>query len=641
MWASTGLCGGCWEVLVTNGPGDGDTNNQDGGPKDLVDSDGNPGTAGWRWESPVPQGNHLRALWGMPGSGSGEDQLFLGGESGALVVGGTTGWNVQRSPGGSRAVLGLSGQIQNGKPIVVGVGIYDLGVVYSGGGWSDRSPLLGTGDGQITSIWASPKNDEFFAVGTTGRVFQVVRGSNSLQFKAEATGVTADSLFAVSGGPGTTAPDVYAVGSNGRVLHRGSDGKWSIEANGLVGQQLNAVWVGQGALAGEVYAAGEQGVVLRKAAGNWSVERPPTTVPLMALWGGGDELYAAGSKGTLLRRKAGVWQIEAQGLSGELLTALWGVSRAGTNTVYAVGNLGLVLRRERDTWQQISSSVTQGALSAVWAASPNEMYAVGSGGLIFKRSGVGSQGSWRSLASPSSTSLMAVHGFSPGSGEPDVWAVGAEGTILHQAGSVWVQEAPYLTVNVLTGVWVGADAVFVTGRGGRVYSKIQGKWDIESGPVGAPLTDDLSAVWGTGSGDDRVIYVAGNKGVVARKDRSGWTREATGLTADTLVTLLGRGEEGLTALGHKGAVLRRQAGKWVLSTARPISQTSSVAVSGCTVAKTGELWAVGTQGALMTSTVGEWSGVTSLTNQPFSGIGCAAPDDLLIVGPSGLVLHKY
>lgn len=632
---------GCWEVPVLPDPTN-DHHNRDGGSSDLAGTDGGPAGVSWKWESPIPQGNHLRALFGRAGQTADSDELYMAGEAGVLVTGHSTSWKVQKGPGGGRTILGLAGYVQDTSVRIVGVGIYDLGVLHTGTVWADVSPYLGTGDGQLTSIWAAPTAGDFFVAGTTGRVYRVAQTTNSLKFTAEAAGVTTDSLFGISGAGTSTAPDVYAVGANGRVLHRATDGKWAIEANAMVAQQLNAVWVGQGALAGNVFAAGDAGVVLRKTGTNWAVEKPPTTENLTALVGVGDEVYAAGNKGTILRRKSGVWQMEAQGLTSELLSALWATDRgAGTVTVYAVGNLGTILRRERDTWTQLSSRVTQTSLSSVWAASPSETYAVGNGGLLLKRTGVGAQGAWRMVSTTNAETLNAVSGLPAATGDADVFAVGANGTVLHQAGSVWVQEAAGLTGNDLTGVWVGADSVFVTGRAGRVYSKLLGKWDIEPGPAAGALTDDLFAVWGTGSGDARVVYVAGAKGVIARRDKTGWTREAQGLTTDSFVALLGTSEDGLVALGNKGNVLKRSGGKWTVSTARPLTQNGASGSSGCLIAKTGEMWGAGTQGVIMRQAGSEWVSEASPTNQPFSSIACAGPSDLFAVGPSGLILHKY
>lgn len=635
----------CWEVPVNELVIDGSVS-PDGGSGDMStggDGSVDPGPVGWRWESPIPQGNNLRALWGAAGKSSDQDDLFMGGEAGTLVTGRSTGWKVQRSPSsGSRTILGMSGYLDNGVPQAFGVGMYDLSLLYSNSQWSDQTPYIGTGDGQLTGVWASPTPGEFFTVGTTGRVYKVTKNGTKLSFSPEAMGVTTDSLFAVSGVAGPSAPDVYAVGANGRILHRGLDGKWLIEANGMAAQQLNAVWVGTGPLAGDVFAAGDGGLIMRKTGGSWSFERPPTTANLTALWGVGDELFAVGAKGTLMRRKAGAWQVEANGLTTELLSALWGTDRGtGSVTVYAVGNLGTILRRERDTWTQVSSRVTSASLASVWAASPAEAYAVGSDGLIIKRAGAGALGSWKIVPNQSLVTLNAVSGYIPSAGDADVWAVGAEGTILHQAGSVWVVEGGVLGVAELTGVWVGSDAVFVVGRGGRIYSKLQGNWNIEQGPMGPPITDDLFAAWGMGSGDARVVYVAGSKGVILRRDKNGWTQEGSGLTSETIVSIVGSTEEGLSAVGNKGTILRRAAGKWTSAMARPLVQSGASGVAACSVPKSTDLWVVGTQGVIMRNSGSDWSAETSLTNQPFTGVGCGSTTDIFVVGPSGLILHKY
>ncbi|HND11829.1 MAG TPA: hypothetical protein PLY80_15415, partial [Pseudomonadota bacterium] len=122
---------------------------------------------------------------------------------------------------------------------------------------------------------------------------------------------------------------------------------------------------------------------------------------------------------------------------------------------------------------------------------------------------------------------------------------------------------------------------------------------------------------------------------------NGWTQEAAGLSSETLVSLVGNAEEGLTALGNKGSILRRSGGKWTTSSARPLTQTGATGIAACTVAKTGDVWGVGTQGVIMKRTVSDWVSETSLTAQPFTGIGCASPDDIFVVGPGGLILHKY
>ncbi|HRI54474.1 MAG TPA: hypothetical protein PLW65_30250, partial [Pseudomonadota bacterium] len=326
-----GLLGGCVEVPVNSLNG-----NQDLGrnPKSDLGTDmaQNTGPA-WRWESPTPQGNNLRALWGVAGATVEQDQVYAGGDSGALLIGGSAGWQLQRS--GSveqRAVLALSGQAGGGSPQVLAVGFFDLALRRAQGQWSDISPVLGTGDGALTAAWASATAGEYFVVGTTGRIFRV-QGTGSSWLR-EGMGVTPDSLFGIAGVGSGTSLEAYAVGANGRVLHR-LGGTWMVEADNLVSSQLNSVWIGDGATSGEVFAVGDSGIVLHKQAGAWSVERAPATAQLTAVWGSGGDLYAVGAGGTILHRKGGNWQTEAAGLTSELLTALWGTVRGGQITLYA------------------------------------------------------------------------------------------------------------------------------------------------------------------------------------------------------------------------------------------------------------------------------------------------------------------
>lgn len=637
-----GSLAGCTEVVVseqTNKPDAG----RDGG-SDMKDGGVTPVPLSWRWESPQPQGNNLRALWGIAGATMNDDVLYAAGESGTVLVGGATGWQLQRSAAlDTRTVLGLAGQGTGASAVVLAVGQYDLGLRRQNGQWSDLNPILGTGDGALNAIWATPTTGDFYAVGTTGRIYAIHNSGGS--WVREGMGVTPDTLFAITGVPGTgsgAATEAYAVGANGRIVHR-QGGNWTVEADSLVGQNLNAVWCGDGATAGQVFAAGDGGVFLvRKAGGGWAPETTPSSAQLTALWGAGDELYSVGAGGTVLQRKGGTWKQEAMGLTGELLSALWGTVRAGQATVYAVGNQGTILRRNGGVWESMSKRVTTNSLTGVWARGPQEIYAVGSDGMILRRSGPADTGSWNQIAQGVVTSsLNAISGYAPATGEADVYAVGADGTIVHKSTSgTWAVEGVILTSAELTSVWVGTDSVWVVGRSGRIGKKTQGAWSPESGPGGMPVTNDLFAVWGTGSGTAQVTYAAGASGMILRRAAGTWTQEGMGLTTQNIVSLFGSGEDNLYAFGDKGAVLRRTGGRWATS---PIRQFTGAAtgVAGSVHPTTGELWAAGTLGTIVRQVGADWQSEPALTTQPFKSIAIAATNDIYVVGSSGLILHKY
>jgi hypothetical protein len=638
--AGAGLLLGCVEVPVNNqnpppGPG------VDGGGTDGGDG-GSVNVPTWRWESPQPQGNNLTALWGIPGATSADDVLYAGGDSRTLLIGGRSGWKVQNAGvQDGHAILAIAGQppaTPSGTPQVLAVGFYDLAVRQSGANWLDLNPFLGTGDGALYAAWATPTAGEYFVVGTTGRMYHVLNNGNS--WMREGDGVTTDSLFGLTGTGSAQALDLYAVGANGRIVHR-VGGTWMVEANNMSSSQLNSVWLNPAT--NEVFAVGSNATVLHKQGANWAAETPPVTTTLTGVWGSGSDVFAVGANGTLLHRTgANSWQAEGAGLTGELLTAVWGTVHNGQPTVYAVGNFGTILSRDGGTWQALSSRVTKTTLNALWTRSPGEIYAVGNGGVILRRSGTAGVGTWTPVAAGVTTeSLTAVSGYAAGlSGEAEVYAVGTTGTIVHKSGLFWTIDGGFLTNQDLNGVWAGNNSVYVVGLGGRMYHKTMNTWNIELGPGNKAVTNDLFAVWGTGTGTGEVVYVVGDNGLILRRDMLGWTQEAATLTTDRLVALFGTNEDNLYAFSNKGGVYRRLGGQWQATQAGQISQ-GAAGIAGCVIPGTSDLLAIGGMGTVVRRSNGAWVSEPSLTQLPFGGVTATTVNDYYIVGSNGLILHKY
>ena len=61
---------------------------------------------------------------------------------------------------------------------------------------------------------------------------------------------------------GSSASDVYAVGSGGKILHSTGLNNWSLSPSGTIAH-LYGVW---GSSASNVFAVGYQGVILHKSA---------------------------------------------------------------------------------------------------------------------------------------------------------------------------------------------------------------------------------------------------------------------------------------------------------------------------------------------------------------------------------------
>ncbi|HEU4727302.1 MAG TPA: hypothetical protein VFT22_05425 [Kofleriaceae bacterium] len=128
-------------------------------------------------------------------------------------------------------------------------------------------------------------------------------------------------------------------------------------------------------------------------------------------------------------------------------------------------------------------------LRGVWAISAEDVFAVGDGGTILRRTG----GAWTEMASGTTSKLLAVWGSS-GS---DVWAVGVSGTVLHFDGTAW-STLPSFTTSDLDAVWgSGSSDVWLAATGTLWHSTGSGAPPVASLNVGGHLL----SVSGTGPTD--------------------------------------------------------------------------------------------------------------------------------------------
>lgn len=596
-----------------------------------------PAAPEWRWESPQPMGNNFRGVWGVAGASAAEDELFVVGDGGTLLHYDRSGWQAVSAPnslGVYDTLAGVSGSGSGPDRDVLAIGGFDKIMLRDGGRWTELNPIIGNGDSALTALWGSSVPGEYYAVGTGGRIFHV---HGATVFQHEAQGLVTQYLAGVAGRGTGSGEEVYAVGASGKVLHKQA-GKWGLEAMGTTVQQLNAVTVmGDG----DVYAVGDGGTVLHRHLAMWAVEPAPATVNLNGVWGHGDEVYAVGNRGTVLRRSSSMWKVEAEGLTTELLSAVWGAVHGSEATVYAVGNVGTVLRRQGGTWAALSTRITERSLSSVWARNGGEVYAVGGAGTILRRSGTKERGAWAPEGEGVTTeTLNAVAGWAAAmDGPAEVYAVGSSGTILHRTDKGWVIEGAVLTGEELTAVWVGAADVFAVGRSGRIAHKQNGRWSLIRGVIDT----DLLSVWGTGQGGALVVYASGVGGALLRYSAGGFQREGMGVTDQSLTSVFGRSSEEVYALGTKAVALHRLGGKWYPDSLQsPLRMLGGTAVTGCAVPRSDNLFAIATLGRILRRADGTWgTDGPGLTMHELAAISAAALDDVYAIGSEGIVLHRY
>jgi hypothetical protein len=231
------------------------------------------------------------------------------------------------------------------------------------------------------------------------------------------------------------ANDVWAVGQNGLVMHW--DGaRWSKLSERLAGD-LHAVW---GRSRDDVWISGCADNFHHWNGVAWSPV--PSPVPTgdagicPALWGASAIDVSAIGQDQFLRWDGTEWRYEPNPLKGGdtplapngHVTALWSATAGGD--LWAVGweegGIGfdgwpLVLRRHAGHWTKSPAPRTEGQLRGLWGDGDDDIWAVGSKGLILHWNG----NSWSKEESGVVERLSSIHGAGG-----TVWIAGERGTLL-------------------------------------------------------------------------------------------------------------------------------------------------------------------------------------------------------------------
>ena len=170
-------------------------------------------------------------------------------------------------------------------------------------------------------------------------------------------------------------------------------------------------------------------------------------------------------------------------------------------------------------------------LKAVWGSGPNDVFAVGAQGTILHYDGA----TWKPMTSGANADLEGVWG----SGPQDVFVVGAEGMVLHYDGTSW-SSMPSTTGNSLEALWgSSAQDVFAVGLGGTIVHYDGAGWSTMLSGTSEPL----EAVWG--SGPQHVVAVGGDPGsglgtiFALRFDGTGWKQMEPGIKCGPYCALFG------------------------------------------------------------------------------------------------------
>lgn len=244
----------------------------------------------------------------------------------------------------------------------------------------------------------------------------------------------------------------------------------------------------------------------------------------------------------------------------------------------------------------------------------------------------GGSGPWTLTTSGTTSDLYAVWGSS----DADVWAAGADGTILHWNGLRWAATPSGVTTR-FTGLWsVGADAAFAVGidaDGNGTLLRWDGtRWGSAQPPM--RMRAPLRAVWGRGVNDVWLVGGANDnpEPAIWRWDGGIWRPDGVAMPRAVALTAVGGNASDVYA--HGPAPLRRAGGGWALTPMPPSGTTFGAAFC---VSPQGTVWVGGTSPVVLRLDGSAWTSVTLPIAVAPRHLFCANGTDVWAIGGGGRV----
>lgn len=228
-------------------------------------------------------------------------------------------------------------------------------------------------------------------------------------------------------------------------------------------------------------------------------------------------------------------------------------------------------------------------LHGVWGTSPQDVWLVGKKGTLLHWNGK----TLAPRASGTTKDLLAVGGR----GASDVWFVG-DGVALRWDGSKITDLTP-AGAGVLRGLHAPADgsAIYVAGDGGVVLRRQGIDWQTE--PTGTKL--NLHAIWAVNGG---LVWAVGDQGQALKLAGGTWTTVQIPKASKPLRTITGSPAGRLFTAGD-GPYLGATVGGGVWE-ATPANDPDKRTIRGLFAASDSDAWAIGDGGSLLHFTDGKW-----------------------------------
>ncbi len=514
-------------------------------------------------------------------------------------------------------------------------------------------------DGESDAGDAGPTDVGDTVNADTGGGGGALLSARSLQFSESFRGVW-----------GSSAQDVWWVGSGGRLLH--DNGKTLVPRDSGTKKDLYAVW-GRGpndvVIAGEgtllhwngkklfnklpkgmenvvlrtihspadgstLLVAGDDGIILRLVDGDFVQETTGSALQIHALRAiNAGNVWAVGAKGQGLRLNGGSWTSFSMPGAAEALTGL-DVTKSGK--LMACGLDGFLATTEEKAWTAtLSNDPKNRDLYGMWAIDDVTAFAIGKDGALVELGGA----KWglRDLDDATymkTATFRAIFGFSGKDGTLQGFAVGDKGSGLRYDGASdkWFDKRAETSANLLSVRALADGRVIAVGGGGVL---------LQAADARAPLVDlhvdvtatDLYDVCDDGAGG---LLAVGDGGVVVRLGKTG-PAEVTTPAAASGLQLRGVAKVGnaIVAVGVGGVAMAWVGGTWKAENSGTQMDLESVTAVGDVALAVGAFGTV-----LRRGKDGVWAKESSGTSTPLHRVVGAANGEAAAVGDNGVILLR-
>ncbi len=548
------------------------------------------------WESPLPQGNSLRALYVR----SEQDAWAVGGGGSILHWIGST-WAPVRS-GTSVELWGIFGR--DDKLWIVGDGGTIL--YYDG---TSFSKITSPTTANLRAVAGNAS--ELFIAGDNGTL---LRGTGS-------TFVQVGSTPAVNlRGLSVSDSEVLAVGDAGAAL-RYRSGRVEVLATGTTESLASATE----RTAGEVWIAGDKGTLLKWNGTSVAKQSLGSAVSLRALWRTpSGELWCAGDLGTLLRFDGKSWTSVGTGTYSNL----YAIHGDSSGTAWATGDAGVFLRLNGVTWTPLQSLLVE-PLIAIGSMDGNTLLTIGSSGRVRRRIA----GVWHFLdAGPGFPITSAWIGLG------EVWAV--SGSLLLRWATVPPETKPRWQVynfSPFTLSAVGRRSYDPTGKqvDVRVVSMEGVLFTITGNPAAPSIVQRTlvnAALHSVSSVSPTEGWIVGDAGIAIQLF-GGFALATSSSTNSQLLQVFGSSSDDVWAVGENGTILHWNSFGWSKFDSGTTQTLRSIWASG-----PADVWVVGDRGTVLSYDGKKFAPVpTGTSTDLYSVVGFPA-QTLFVAGENGAVL---